>query len=163
MTTVKFSKLDYANAEDARILIEMLDAYACDPMGGGEPLSQYSRENLPAAMAATPGAFTIVAYLEGSPVALANCFTALSTFAAKPLVNIHDLAVIESGRGKGIATALLDAVEKEALERGCCKVTLEVLSGNTPAKRAYEKFGFEAYTLDDATGGALFMQKKLPV
>ena len=111
MTTVKFSKLDYANAEDARILIEMLDAYACDPMGGGEPLSQYSRENLPAAMAATPGAFTIVAYLEGSPVALANCFTALSTFAAKPLVNIHDLAVIESGRGKGIATALLDAVE----------------------------------------------------
>ena len=107
--------------------------------------------------------FTIVAYLEGAPVALANCFTALSTFAAKPLVNIHDLAVIESGRGKGIATALLDAVEKEALERGCCKVTLEVLSGNTPAKRAYEKFGFEVYVLDDAVGGALFMQKKLPV
>jgi len=40
-------------------------------------------------------------------------------------------------------------------------VTLEVLSGNTAAKNAYEKFGFEAYTLDDKTGGALFMHKKL--
>ena len=163
MTTVEFSKLDFTNAQDGHTLIEMLDAYACDPMGGGEPLSQYARENLVSAMAATPGAFTIVGYLDGVPVALANCFTTLSTFAAKPLVNIHDLTVSASVRGKGIATALLDAVEREALKRGCCKVTLEVLSGNTPAKRAYEKFGFEAYTLDEETGGALFLQKKLPV
>ena len=163
MTTAEFSTLDYTNAQDARTLVDMLDAYARDPMGGGEPLSQYARENLAAAMAATPGAFTIVAYLDGVPVALANCFTTLSTFAAKPLVNIHDLAVIASVRGQGIATALLQAVEREALARGCCKVTLEVLAGNTPAKRAYEKFGFEAYTLDEETGGALFLQKKLPV
>ncbi len=161
MKHLEFSKLDFTDPKDGRTLVALLDAYARDPMGGGSPLSQYAREKLPAAMAATAGAFTIVGYLDGEPVALANCFTTLSTFAAKPLVNIHDLAVIEAARGKGVATALLTAVEQEARARGCCKVTLEVLSGNTPARRVYKKFGFATYTLDEEAGGALFLQKKL--
>jgi len=161
MTAVKFVKLDYFNEQDGLTLVKMLDNYARDPMGGGEPLSEYTRENLPTAMAAIPGAFSIVGYLEEAPVALANCFTALSTFACKPLVNIHDLAVVDAVRGQGVGTGLLEAVEQEARILGCCKVTLEVLSGNKPARAAYEKFGFEAYTLDDTTGDALFLQKKL--
>ena len=44
---------------------------------------------------------------------------------------------------------------------GCCKLTLEVLDGNAPAKAAYEKFGFASYELDPAVGGALCWQKKL--
>jgi hypothetical protein len=44
---------------------------------------------------------------------------------------------------------------------GCCKLTLEVLSGNTTAQTSYQRFGFAQYQLDPAAGQALFMQKWL--
>jgi len=52
-------------------------------------------------------------------------------------------------------------VEQEARRRGACKLTLEVLSGNAPALRAYERDGFVSYQLDPAFGSAVFLQKKL--
>ncbi len=48
-----------------------------------------------------------------------------------------------------------------AKSKGCCKVILEVLSNNEPAKSAYSKFGFLGYQLDPAAGPALFWQKLL--
>jgi len=59
MTAVEFRKLDYSDDQDARTLVGLLDAYARDPMGGGEPLSQFAVDNLAKSMAATPGAFTV--------------------------------------------------------------------------------------------------------
>ena len=55
--------------------------------------------------------------------------------------------------------ALLAEVEREAKRRACCKVTLEVLSNNAPAKKAYTRFGFEPYVLDPEAGPAQFWQK----
>jgi len=43
----------------------------------------------------------------------------------------------------------------------CCKVTLEVLEGNTVARKAYEKYGFRDYALGDEHGAARLMQKNL--
>ena len=43
---------DYGAAEDAEILLSLLDAYARDPMGGGEPLSDHARASLVSGMAA---------------------------------------------------------------------------------------------------------------
>ena len=40
-------------------------------------------------------------------------------------------------------------------------VTLEVLDGNAPARRAYQRFDFTAYELDPAQGKALFWEKKI--
>jgi len=76
-----------------------------------------------------------------TPVGLANCFMGFSTFAARPLVNIHDLVVLPGYRGKGIGQALLQAVEQIAKERGCCKLVLEVRTDN-PAERLYRREGF---------------------
>ena len=52
-------------------------------------------------------------------------------------------------------------LEAMARQRGCCKLTLEVLEGNHGARRAYLDFGFEGYQLDPAMGQALFFEKKL--
>ena len=93
-------------------------------------------------------------------VGLANCFMGYSTFAAAALVNIHDFAVLPGHRGAGIGKALMAAIEAEALKRGACKITLEVLSGN-PARRLYQREGFGDYQLDPTTGHALFWQKRL--
>jgi ribosomal protein S18 acetylase RimI-like enzyme len=60
-----------------------------------------------------------------------------------------------------VGQALLKAAEDHARARGCCKLTLEVLSGNTPAMASYKRFGFAQYELDPAVGQAQFMQKWL--
>jgi len=89
------------------------------------------------------------------------CFTGFSTFAARPLVNIHDVCVLAPHRGRGVATALFRRIEDEARARDACKITLEVLSGNHNAKRLYTSLGYGDYTLDPETGHALFWQKRL--
>lgn len=152
---------DFADPVDAAAVVLLLDVYARDPMGGGAPLADDVRGALVPAMAQVPGAFALIARLDGEPVGLATCFMGFSTFAARPLVNIHDVSVLPAQRGKGIARALFAAVEAEALARGCCKVTLEVLSGNTRAKALYASLGYGDFQLDPQAGHALFWQKKL--
>ncbi|AKH43286.1 GNAT superfamily N-acetyltransferase [Altererythrobacter atlanticus] len=152
---------DYEDPLHAADILLLLDAYARDPMGGGEALSEDVRERLLPALAQQPGAFSLIARLGDKAVGLANCFTGFSTFAARPLVNIHDMVVLEGHRGLGIGRTLFAAVEDEARRRGACKVTLEVLSGNEPAKKLYESLGYGQYELDPAAGHALFWQKRL--
>jgi GNAT superfamily N-acetyltransferase len=151
---------DYRNARDAAEVVALLDAYARDSMGGGEPLADAVKARLTDDLAANPQAFSLLARLDDHAVGLANCFMGYSTFAAAPLVNIHDLAVLPETRGKGVGKAMLAAVEAEALKRGACKITLEVLSGN-PARHLYAREGYGDYQLDPATGQALFWQKRL--
>lgn len=153
--------VDFADPADAAALVFVLDVYARDPMGGGEPLSADVRERLVPAMAQVPGAFALLARLDGEAAGLATCFMGFSTFAARPLVNIHDVSVVPQHRGKGIARALFAAVEAEAKARGACKVTLEVLSGNHRAKALYASLGYGDFQLDPEAGHALFWQKKL--
>jgi GNAT superfamily N-acetyltransferase len=152
---------DYGDPLSAADILLLLDAYARDPMGGGEPLADDVRERLVPALAEQPGAFSLVARLEGEPAGLANCFTGFSTFAARPLVNVHDMVVLPHLRGRGIGKALFAAIEDEARKRGACKITLEVLSGNEVARRLYASLGYGDYQLDPAAGQALFWQKRL--
>jgi GNAT superfamily N-acetyltransferase len=151
---------DYADARDAADMVALLDAYARDPMGGGAPLAETTKARLAGDLAANPHAFSLIARLEDEAVGLANCFVGYSTFAAAPLVNIHDLAVLPGHRGAGIGKALMSAIEAEALKRGACKITLEVLSGN-PARHLYAAQGYGDYQLDPEAGSALFWQKRL--
>lgn len=151
---------DYRSQRDAADVVALLDAYARDPMGGGEPLSEAVKARLAGDLAANPQAFSLLARLDDRAVGLANCFMGYSTFAAAPLVNIHDLAVLPGHRGAGIGKSLMQAIEAEALKRGACKITLEVLSGN-PARHLYARQGYGDYQLDPATGHALFWQKRL--
>lgn len=155
------SVANYGDAADGAAVVALLDAYARDPMGGGDPLADDVRDTLVDGLAAFPGAFSLIARLDDAPVGLANCITGFSTFSAAPVVNIHDLAVLPGHRGIGIGRALMEAVETEALKRGVCKVTLEVLSGNTRAKGLYKSCGFGDYVLDPEAGRALFWQKTL--
>ena len=74
---------------------------------------------------------------------------------------IDSVAVIPEYRGKGIGTALLGHAERLARELGCCKMTLEVLSENTVARRSYVRAGFQPYVLDPNAGHALLMVKPL--
>lgn len=158
---IELTAVDYADADQASQLVSLLDQYARDPMGGGSPLPDAVKGNLAQKLAGVPGAFSLIATVDGHPAGLTNCFEGFSTFACKPLINIHDLAVSPEFRGRGISQVLLQGIEAEARRRGCVKVTLEVLGGNTVAKNAYQKFGFGTYELDPTAGGAELWQKYL--
>ena len=151
----------YSNPVHAEAIGFMLNEYAKDVMGGGESLPSDTCEQLAGELAKRPHAFSVLAFIGGEPVGLVNCFEGFSTFACRPLVNVHDVAVIASARGLGISQKMLAKVEEIARQRGCCKITLEVLEGNAPAQGAYRKLGFADYQLDPQMGRALFWQKTL--
>jgi ribosomal protein S18 acetylase RimI-like enzyme len=152
---------DYNNPKHSRDILRLLNEYACGPMGGKQPLSDFTLEHLIRTLANMPSAWSILCYIDDQPAGLANCFEGFSTFLCKPLINIHDIVVSENYRGLGISQQLLSAIEKLAIDKGCCKMTLEVLEGNDIAKNAYRKFGFTHYELDPSAGKALFWEKPL--
>ncbi|MCL5060679.1 MAG: GNAT family N-acetyltransferase [Candidatus Thermoplasmatota archaeon] len=151
----------YDNPSHAAALVDLLDVYARDPAGGGAPLSDFVRGHLVDELAARPFVFSVLAFDGDVPVGLVNAIEGFSTFACRPLVNVHDVVVAASHRGRGIAAQLFAEVEAIARERGACKLTLEVLSGNRAARALYEKLGFDDYRLDPGMGHAQFMQKWL--
>lgn len=152
---------DLARPEHGQAILDLLNAYALDTMGGGQPLSAYARKNLLPQLAQRPGACAVLAFVDRAPAGLVICFEGFSTFACKPLLNLHDVVVAAEFRGRGLVGRMLERVEEIARQRGCCKMTLEVLQGNTAAQSAYRKAGFSGYQLDPGLGNALFWEKKL--
>jgi len=152
---------DFARPAHRAAFLHLLDHYAHDPMGGGAGLSAYAKANLVDGLAARAHFVSLLAFEGDSAVGLINCFEGFSTFAARPLLNIHDIVVHADARGRGVGRALLAAAEELARQRGCCKLTLEVLEGNRVARAAYQACGFGGYELTPETGKALFLEKKL--
>jgi GNAT superfamily N-acetyltransferase len=152
---------DLSKPTHATALVELLNIYALDPMGGGKELPDYVKENLASTLAARSDTQVIFALDGEDPIGMVVCIEGFSTFACKPLINIHDVIVKLAYRGQGISGMMFLKVEQIAREKGCCKLTLEVLSGNKSARSAYANFGFEGFQLDPQMGEALFWQKKL--
>ena len=152
---------DLSRADHQEATLGLLDAYAMDPMGDGKPLSEAARRNLIPGLTAHPTTMVFLAYAGAEPVGLAICFRGFSTFAARPLVNIHDFFVVPACRGQGIGRRLLAAVEERARDIGCCKLTLEVQENNHRAQGIYATAGFSRAVHVPAAGGALYLSKPL--
>ncbi len=154
---IKVIEADLAQTEHQQAILDLLDMYACDPMGDGKPLAAEVKRNLIPGLQQHPTTIVFLAYHATEPVGLAICFRGFSTFAARPLINIHDLAVSPAHRGHGIGRKLLDAIADKGRTIGCCKLTLEVLENNRRARQLYEATGFRQATYQPEAGGALFM------
>jgi len=152
---------DYLNPRHAKDLGYLLNCYAQDPMAGATALPSSITKKLAEKLSSVAGAFSVLCYVDNKPAGLANCFQGFSTFQLKPLINVHDLVVVNEFRGLGISHKMLLKVEQHALQIGCCKITLEVFEGNSIAQKSYQKFGFEGFELNPKMGKALFLQKIL--
>jgi ribosomal protein S18 acetylase RimI-like enzyme len=144
-----------------KAVVAMTAAFALEVMGSDGPLPPDVLDQLVPALKAHPTTMVLLAFVQGTAIGIATCFIGFSTFAARPLVNVHDFAVLPAYRGKGIGRALLGAVEREARKRGCVKVTLEVQENNQRARRVYEAAGFGKAVYGEAVGGTLFYSKSL--
>jgi GNAT superfamily N-acetyltransferase len=160
-SSIDILEADLAIIKHGNAIITLMDEYARDPMGGGQGLSDYAKTNLIPELTIRKTARVIIAFVEDKPAGLVTCLEGFSTFACQPLLNIHDVIVSASYRGKGLSKLMLQAAEQIALDLGCCKLTLEVLEHNHIAQKAYRSFGFNSYELNPEMGKALFWEKKL--
>jgi ribosomal protein S18 acetylase RimI-like enzyme len=135
---------DLANPVHQAVIVDLLDMYCRNEFGDGKPLSAEARANLIPGLVKHGGARVFLAYEEDQSAGLAICFIGFSTFKAKPLVNVHDLAVAPQFRGRGVGKALLEAVAADARQLGCGKVTLEVRADNAKAIELYRRVGFQS-------------------
>ncbi len=124
-------------------IVDLLDMYCRDPFGDERPLSAEARAGLIPGLIQHGGARVFLAFAGDVPAGVAICFVGFSTFKARPLLNIHDIAVAPQFRGQGLGRELLAAAEALAREQGHCKVTLEVRADNALAQQAYRRAGFQ--------------------
>jgi GNAT superfamily N-acetyltransferase len=159
--SIDIIEADLNRPDHERDVLALTAAYALDPMGNSGPLPPEVMDRLIPGLKNHSTTLVFLAYKDEHAVGLATCFRGFSTFAARPLINIHDLVVLPTHRGKGIGSRLLAAVEQKARELGCCKVTLEVQENNTTARHTYEQSGFCQGLYSQTTGGSLFYWKTL--
>jgi GNAT superfamily N-acetyltransferase len=158
---IRITEADLSRPDHQAATIELLNGYAMDSMGNGRPLSNEVKQALIPGLQQHPTTIIFLAYQADTPIAIAACFLGFSTFAARPLLNIHDFFVVPSSRGTGVGRHLMAAVERRARELGCCKLTLEVLENNHRARKIYADAGFVQATYVAEAGGALFLTRNL--
>lgn len=61
------------------------------------------------------------------------------------IARLYSIAVDDAARGRGIASALLRAVERGARTHSCGRLRLEVRQDNPGAIRLYEKLGYRRF------------------
>jgi ribosomal protein S18 acetylase RimI-like enzyme len=74
-------------------------------------------------------------------VAVAALHRAYSSWHGKPYGTIEDVYVAEHARRGGLASRLLDFLRQEAVRRGYCRLSLDVLEDNEAAQACYRRFG----------------------
>jgi len=77
----------------------------------------------------------------GRPVGFALYFFTFSTFLARPTLYLEDLFVLPRERGRGAGYALLRALARIAVRRGCSRLEWAVLDWNAPSIRFYRRLG----------------------
>ena len=161
MPEVTVIEADLSDPEHQAAIIRLINAYARDPMGSGRDLPTDVCDRLVSGLRQHPTTLVFLAFDEATPAGVAICFLGFSTFAAQPLINIHDLAVMPDYQGRGIGRLLLERVEAKAHDLGCCKLTLEVRADNRRAQRLYQRFGFGDAPSDLGAVRHWFLQKWL--
>jgi len=159
--SIEIVQADLTNPDQVSSVIDIVDSYAREPVGGSKPLTAEVRDRLAVELESVPGLVVFLALFDARPAGIAVCFRGYSTFSAKPLLNIHDLAVRPTSRNRGLGRALLHAVDDYARATGCCKVTLEVRENNTGARRLYRKFGYGDAGSDAEPMPTIFLEKTL--
>lgn len=93
-----------------------------------------------------PDSALLVAEVDSTVVALAEARLArtkdLPVLVQKAYVYVQEMIVTDSFRGKGIGTALMDAVRTWARERGAQSLRTAVVPANKRARDFYEREGF---------------------
>jgi GNAT superfamily N-acetyltransferase len=107
---------------------------------------------------ARPRAEVLLVEDGGNAIAFALFFHTYSTFLCKPGLYLEDLFVLPEHRRRGHGRALLVALARLAVERGCGRFEWSALAWNEPAIAFYRSLGAELmseWRIFRVTGAAL--------
>jgi len=143
MKEVEIIECDFANPAHTQRLVELINSYIADEMGGGELLTGDKSNDLITGLKNHPSKLILFATYSGSIGGLTNCFINFGTFAARPFISIHDVIVDPAFRGKGLGKALMNGISERAAALGCSKITLEVREDNLLAQNLYKSLDYK--------------------
>jgi len=86
---------------------------------------------------------TLICERGRTPIGFALYVFTYSTFLARPTLYLEDLFVLPGERGQGAGRALLGALARIAVRKGCGRMEWAVLDWNAPAIRFYESLDAE--------------------
>ncbi len=140
---VEIMECDFENPQHCRAVIDLMNHYMNDTMGGNlPPHKTETAEKMIQGLKNHPTAIVLLAVYHGEFVGLSNSFINFGTFAAKLFINIHDIVVLNKYRKTGIGRKLMEANMKKAEQLHCGKITLEVREDNKKAQSLYKNLGF---------------------
>jgi GNAT superfamily N-acetyltransferase len=84
-----------------------------------------------------------IAEWDSRPVGFAQLYPSFSSVALARAFILNDLFVSEAGRRRGVASALLEAVERYAWALGAARVTLNVARENHSGQALYRARGWK--------------------
>jgi GNAT superfamily N-acetyltransferase len=84
---------------------------------------------------------TLICRRGREPIGFALYFFTYSTFVGRPTLYLEDLFVRPEERGNGAGRALLAALARVAVRRGCGRMEWAVLDWNRPAIGFYRRLG----------------------
>jgi GNAT superfamily N-acetyltransferase len=105
-----------------------------------------------------PAAEVLIAYLNDEPAGFALFFHNYSTWLGKRGIYLEDLFVRPAARKHGVGFALLRALARIAVDRGCGRMDWAVLNWNELAISFYRQIGakpMDEWTTFRLTGSAL--------
>jgi GNAT superfamily N-acetyltransferase len=138
-----------ACASDERALLDLAWRLADFPLPAWRTAAEVARADDPILLDALRGRLPDAAILvaesapDGRPVAYVFATTKRDYFTEAPYAHVEALAVRPDFEGRGVARALMNAIEQWARARSYGWVTLNVFDGNTRARALYERLGYE--------------------
>lgn len=122
---------------------ELLDAYL-DERAATFPSAQgtYSRKRTPAAEFTAPNGTFVVAYDDGRAVGCGG-LRRIADDGDDVRFEVKHVFVTADGRGRGVATAVMDALESAAAEVGATSVVLDTNDSLVAAGAMYRSRGYE--------------------
>lgn len=140
---LEVSEANLSDPADAAAVLELIDAYAIDPKGHGRPLLEApARDRVQKGTRGFPGNAGAAGEAPEQTGRGGDLLPRLLDLRARPLLHIHDIAVLPEAGGRAVGRALLEVVEAEASRRDCCRVTLVVRGDNRVAQRLCRAMGF---------------------
>ncbi|HVP58511.1 MAG TPA: GNAT family N-acetyltransferase [bacterium] len=135
-----------AEPQDASVIAGLISHLAA-AMGEASPVT----EAYVAKYLASPGSRALLAEVGGKAVGLLTYSVRPDLYHAATTCLIEELVVVETMRGQGVGTALLEELFSRLTALGCAEVSVTTLPDNADAIKFYKDHGL--------TDEAIFLEK----